>query len=117
MAAIAPTAAAQLGEPPPQRFALPLSQGGIHLVPIEQFELEFPDTCQTFHLHGAFGPSVTAFDGTVIADPNPNGCGFETLVVASASMIAVYDSPLQDTDGDGLPDEVDANDTNPDAGA
>ncbi len=107
--------AAAQGDPPPKRRVLPLIQGGKHLVPIEQFRLALADPCPSFHLHAATGITVTALDGAMIVDPNQNGCGYATLLVASAFVVEVYDSPLQDSDGDGLPDEAEANDTNPDA--
>lgn len=76
---------------------------------VDEFDLE---TCQARHLHPQSGNSVTAFDGTVIIDPEPWGCGYGKIYEVIPYRVFVTD--LLDEDFDGIPAIHDGDDHNPD---
>ncbi len=88
---------------------------GGKLVPADQVRIaeKEADGCPTRHLHAAQGDSVTAFDGTSIADPDPFGCGYGKLQDFSPVQVFVLDIP--DLDYDGIPDTIDDAPTDADA--
>ncbi|NWG36983.1 hypothetical protein [Nitrososphaera sp.] len=60
------------------RFIAHLMVDG-HIVSISQFRLSGPDVgCEFNHYHAASGGFVVAYDGTIIYDPDPSGCGYAT---------------------------------------
>lgn len=94
-------ASAQLAPQPPTRWAVMISG---KLVGVEQFHVVAPHLpfCAIVHLHAAIGTSVNAFDGTVLTEPAPTGCGFYW-----PPFWQVFATDLPDSDFDGLPDAVD----------
>lgn len=105
-----PSTNAAIGSPVPKR---PVALYSGLLFPLDQFWPAFPDVCPFIHFHAASGGMVTAFDGTVIPDPEPNGCGYGLLGVIFIGE--AYETDLPDQDFDGIPDSLDPDPLSPDS--
>ena len=102
--ALAASASAQLGSPPPR---IPVVLVGGKLVSFSEFRFGFPDTCPLLHFHSVHPDHVvTALDGTQIPDPNAPACGFG--MIGQLRVWAVFDLAIPDADFDGIPDAREA---------
>jgi len=95
-----------LGPGVPPKRVIVFYSGAV--IDVTQFIIAAPDVCIAYHWHAANGVSVTALNGFVIPDPNPNACGYG--VFGSVRVFEVFDTALPDNDFDGLPIGVDVND-------
>jgi hypothetical protein len=77
-----------------------------HLVELGQFRITnpFAPHCFVYHYHASVGESVTALDGEVIDDPDPDGCGYGAIGSLGAGDILL--NSAADEDFDGLPDSL-----------